>query len=89
VFDGKRYISESAVAQMTTRQTSTAMKQGYGLGWKTENGRFGHGGAYGTEMWIDPSRKRIAVFLVQHAGFPGDGQKSHETFLRASQALAE
>ena len=36
VFDGKRYLSESAVAQMTRKQTGAAVKDNYGLGWSTE-----------------------------------------------------
>ena len=49
---------------------------GYGLTWEIVNqpegmlllhsmGTFGHGGAFGTEGWIDPTRDLIRVLLVQ------------------------
>lgn len=70
VYDGKRYLSEAAVAQMTRNQTGDANKEGYGLGWSTGGDKFGHGGAYATGMTIDLKRGLITVFMVQHAGFP-------------------
>ena len=33
-------------------------------------GSFGHGGAYGTQAWIDPEKKRIFILLVQRATSP-------------------
>ena len=30
---------------------------------------FGHGGAYGTQAWIDPAKKRIYLLMVQRANF--------------------
>jgi CubicO group peptidase (beta-lactamase class C family) len=53
---------------------------GWGLGWclvRTPQGAsevlsagsFGHGGAYGTQAWIDPVKKRIYLLLVQRANF--------------------
>jgi CubicO group peptidase (beta-lactamase class C family) len=84
VYDGKRYLSEAAVTQMTRKQTGDAVKDDYGLGWSTGGGTFGHGGAYSTGMTIDPKRRLITVFMVQHAGFPRDGNKSQEAFRRAA-----
>jgi CubicO group peptidase (beta-lactamase class C family) len=83
VFEAKRYLSAEAVAEMTRKQTG-ALKEGYGLGWSVGGGTYGHGGAYATSMTIDPARGLIAVFLVQHAGFPGDGGKSQAAFLSAA-----
>jgi CubicO group peptidase (beta-lactamase class C family) len=87
VYEGKRYLSESAVRQMTSTQTGKLIdgrkgEAGYGLGWSTSRkaqsgnsavilGPCGHGGAYATHMGIDPERGLITVYLVQHAGFPG------------------
>jgi len=71
MFEGKRYLSEAAVKQMTAKQTGDAVPDGYGFGWFVGNGSFGHGGAYSTNMSIEPPRGLITVFLVQHAGFPG------------------
>ena len=84
VFEGKRYLSEAAVEQMTTKQTGENLKDDYGLGWSTGGGRFGHGGAYSTSMSIDPARGLITVFMVQHAGFPRDGDQSRAAFEKAA-----
>ncbi len=83
-FQGKRYLSEAAVRQMTSKQTG-ALAVGYGLGWATGGDSFGHGGAYATNMTIDARRGLIAVFMVQHAGFPGDGGKSQGAFQKAAR----
>src|SRR5262249_2446923 len=64
VAGGKRYLSEDAVRQMTSKQTGDALKEGYGLGWSTGGGTFGHGGAHATNMTIDPKHGLITVFLV-------------------------
>jgi len=87
VFKGKRYLSEAAVKEMTTKQTGAALKEQYGLGWATGAGSFGHGGAYSTNMTIDVKRGLITVFLVQHAGFPKDGNKSQGAFRKAAEEL--
>jgi hypothetical protein len=50
------------------------------------DGTFGHGGAYATNMTLDGKRGLITVFLVQHAGFPQDGGKSHAVFKEAAEA---
>jgi len=100
-FDGRRYLSETAVREMTSTQTGPLLnggkgENGYGLGWSTSNkspgdsgpaipGPCGHGGAYATNMSIDPGRKLITVYMVQHAGFPGvDGGKIHGAFTKAA-----
>ena len=60
------------------------LKDGYGLGWSTAGATFGHGGAYATNMTIDAKRGLITVFMVQHAGFPQDGGRSHGVFRQAA-----
>jgi len=85
--DGHRYLSEAAVKQMTTKQTAEALKDGYGLGWSTGGGNFGHGGAFATNMNIDSGRGLITVYMVQHNGFPGDGGKAQGAFRRAAEKL--
>lgn len=82
-FEGKRLLSEEAVKTMTSKQTG-ALKDGYGLGWSTHNGVFGHGGAFATNMNIDSHRGLITVFMVQHSGFPKDGGKSGGAFQNAA-----
>lgn len=87
VYQGKRYLSDAAVKEMTSRQTGEALKTSYGLGWSTGGGTFGHGGAYATNMTIDAKRGLITVFMVQHSGgFPGNGQQSLATFRKAAEA---
>jgi CubicO group peptidase (beta-lactamase class C family) len=85
--DGKRYLSEDAVRRMTSSQTGD-LPQKYGFGWSAGDGTCGHGGAYSTNMLIDVRRGLVFVFMVQHAGFPGDGGKSFEAFKSAAEKLA-
>ncbi len=86
VYRGKRYLSEAAVGQMTSTQTRD-LPQAYGFGWSTDRkpgSSFGHGGAYNTNMQIDPQRQLITIFMVQHAGYPGtDGDKILPAFKNA------
>jgi CubicO group peptidase (beta-lactamase class C family) len=86
-FEGKRYLSVAAVKEMTSKQTPAALKDPYGLGWTTGGGEFGHGGAYATNMTIDTKHGLITVFMVQHAGFPGDGGKAQGAFRKAALDL--
>ena len=85
VFKGKRLVSAAAVRQMTSKQTGDAVPEGYGFGWATDGASFGHGGALATNMSIDTKRGLILVFLVQHAGFPGNGDQSFAAFKDAAE----
>jgi CubicO group peptidase (beta-lactamase class C family) len=87
--DGKRYLSEAAVREMTRKQTGDAVLDGYGYGWATGGGIFGHGGAHATQMFIDPQRELITIYLVQHSGFPGEGEKSYAVFRKAAEEQRE
>lgn len=85
---GKRLLSEDAVRVMTTTQTGNLLsgpddENGYGLGWNTTSrdhsrawpdgiGVVHHGGAHGTNMWVDPQRAQIKVFMIAQAGWPSD-----------------
>lgn len=84
-FEGKRYLSETSIHEMTRRQTAETLKENYGLGWATGGDSFGHGGALSTNMSIDTKRGLITIFMVQHAGFPNDGNKSHGAFKKAAE----
>lgn len=84
--DGKRILSPAAVKQMTSIQTGDLKTgftpgNGWGIGCcvvrepqgTTESlspGSFGHGGAYGTQAWIDPSANRVYLLMVQRGNFP-------------------
>ncbi len=100
---GKRYLSEAAVQQMTSVQTSELKTgftdgNGWGLGWcivrqptgvtaSLSPGTFGHGGAYGTQGWIDPQRGMIFVLLIQRAKLPNsDGSDLRRVFQEAAVA---
>jgi len=65
---GGKLLSQSLVEEMHRKQTG-ALKENYGLGWQLlPNGAFGHGGAYGTYLYIDPAHNAAAVILTQTIG---------------------
>ncbi len=84
--DGVRYLKPESVQLMTTVQTGDLQTgftpgNGWGLGWCVVRapqgvsaglapGAFGHGGAYGTQAWIDPGKGAIYLLMVQRANFP-------------------
>lgn len=88
--NGRRYLKEETLKQMTTNQTGdmkVSFSDGMhmGLGFHIVNtpmgvteslspGSFGHGGAYGTQAWMDPVRKLAIVLLIQRAGLPNSDQ---------------
>ena len=84
--DGRRYLSEASVEKMTCNHTGdlrAGFTDGIvmGLGWQVVGtpsgvtemlsaGTFGHGGAFGTQGWIDPKKEMIFILMVQRSGFP-------------------
>lgn len=85
-FGGKQILSADAVKELSRRQTGEGLKQSYGLGCTVNDGVYGHGGAMATGMTIDSKRGFIAVWMVQHSGFPLDGNKAQSVFLQAAGA---
>ena len=83
-FRGKRVLSEAAVKQLTSRQTPAALPQSYGLGFSIEGDTYGHGGAYSTNMNVDPNCGLVAVFMVQNAGWREEGKQALPIFSRAA-----
>ena len=86
VHDGKRYLSEASLKQMTSKQTGE-LPAGYGFGWANDknSGCFGHGGAYATDMQVDPKHGLVLIYMVQHAGYAGpDGGKILPTFRKVA-----
>jgi CubicO group peptidase (beta-lactamase class C family) len=89
---GRRFVSKAAVEQMTRTQTGslkTGFVEGmsFGLGWGVVReplgvtgmlspGTFGHGGAHGTQGWIDPKQDLIAVLLIQRLKLQPNGDAS-------------
>lgn len=48
-------------------------------------GSFGHGGAYGTQAWIDPVAQRAMIVMTQRTNFPNaDGSQLREDFQKAA-----
>ncbi|MEX2093693.1 MAG: serine hydrolase domain-containing protein [Pirellulales bacterium] len=99
--DGKRIVSADAVHQMTTVKTGDLATgftpgNGWGLGWcivrepqdvtgMLSPGSFGHGGAYGTQGWVDPVKRRIFVLLIQRADLGNaDGSDLRKEFQQAA-----
>ena len=93
---GHRVLSETAVAEMTRTQTGdikTGFVDGmsWGLGWQVVKepkgvtgmlspGTYGHGGAFGTQAWIDPKRDLFVVLLIQRSDLPnGDASPMRKT----------
>ena len=79
VFHGHRILSEKAVQTMTSDQSGEANSH-YGFGFGTDGKSFTHGGAYSTNSRYDIERKVVTVFLVQHAGWFGNGKDTLHEF---------
>lgn len=84
IANGQRLLSEAAIREMSRRQTPETVKENYGLGWALNADTFGHGGAMATNMTIDPKLGLITIFMVQHAGFPGNGRDCQGAFRKAA-----
>jgi CubicO group peptidase (beta-lactamase class C family) len=102
-FDGKQYIKAQSVNLMTSLQTPGIKTgftpgNGWGLGWcvvREPQGvtamlspdSYGHGGAYGTQAWIDPQKGVIYILMVQRANFPNsDDSPVRKAFQEAASA---
>jgi CubicO group peptidase (beta-lactamase class C family) len=101
---GRRLLSRASVDLMTTLQTGDleaghSRGMGYGLAWAMVReplgalsyrsiGTFGHGGAFGTEGWIDPKRDMVEVMLIQ-SNEGGDDSERNAFFSLAASAITE
>jgi CubicO group peptidase (beta-lactamase class C family) len=46
-------------------------------------GAYGHGGAFGTQGWVDPEKDLIMVLLIQRTGLAnGDASEMRHQFQR-------
>lgn len=84
--DGVRILTPESVRAMTTLQTGALATgfvpgMGWGLGFAVvrqpqgvtamlSRGSYGHGGAFGTQGWLDPTRDRFAILMIARAGLP-------------------
>jgi len=97
--NGRRILSADAVGQMTSLQSGDLVTgftpgNGWGLGFclirepqgatdVLSAGSYGHGGAFGTQGWIDPKNEMIFVLLVARQNFGGgDGSEIRADFQR-------
>jgi len=83
--DGVRLLSAKSAAEMLRIHTPGIVTgftpgNGWGLGWcvveKPQGvtrllspGTFGHGGAWGTQGWVDPQRGLVFVLMIQRTNF--------------------
>lgn len=103
---GKRYLSRETLALMTTDHTGGLKSgftdgMGMGLGFQVvreptgvtamlSRGTYGHGGAHGTQGWIDPVKKTIHILLIQRAGLSnGDASPMRQAFQEAAASILE
>ena len=82
--NGKRILSAKSAADMTRTQTGgleTGFVPGmsFGYGWAVVKepkgvtammsaGTYGHGGAFGTQAWVDPKQDLFVILLIQRTG---------------------
>jgi CubicO group peptidase (beta-lactamase class C family) len=63
------------------------LPQSYGFGFAINpDGSFGHGGAYATNLTIDPARGLVTVWMVQNAGSPPEWKKCGDDFKKWAYA---
>ena len=49
------------------------------------SGTFGHGGAFGTQGWVDPVTKTVYVLMIQRTELPNsDGSNIRKQFQKAA-----
>ncbi|MFM2168258.1 MAG: hypothetical protein RIS79_2629 [Verrucomicrobiota bacterium] len=100
----KRLISAETLHLMATNHTGEMKAgfsdgMGMGLGFQVVRqptgvtamlspGTFGHGGAHGTQGWIDPTTKTIYILLIQRTGLQptGDASPMRQAFQEAAAA---
>ncbi len=89
------------MASLQTEGLTTGFTPGssWGLGWcwvaepqgvtaALSPGSFGHGGAYGTQVWLDPVKQRGYLLLWQRADLPNsDGSDLRRDFQNAAAAV--
>ncbi len=82
--DGKRYLSHAAMDELRREQTGKT-KVNYSLGYHLRNGMFGHDGAYGTDLSVNPKTGMVAIFMVQCTG--GDQWAARDSFLQTATKI--
>lgn len=102
----RRIVSADAVKQMTSLQTAKlptnwGRRNSWGLGWCLINrprgasaglspGSYGHGGLFGTQVWIDPTRQAVFILLTQRIDFEdSDSSDVRRDFQRLAAAALD
>jgi CubicO group peptidase (beta-lactamase class C family) len=101
---GRRYLSDESFKEMTRIQTGDLKTgfvdgMGFGFGWGVVRephgvtamlsaGTFGHGGAYGTQAWLDPANDRFYLLMVQRANFPNSDASDLRRVFQETAAAA-
>ena len=105
-WNGKKIVSRDAMNLMTHTQTGdirTGFTEGmsWGYGWAVVKqpagitamlspGTFGHGGAFGTQGWVDPAKDMIFVLMIQRAKLPNsDASPIRKALQEAAVAALE
>jgi CubicO group peptidase (beta-lactamase class C family) len=99
-----RVLSAESVAAMTRVQTGDLPAaftpgMGFGFGWAVVRtpagvtemlspGSYGHGGAFGTQGWIDPHQDLFVVLLIQRTGLPNSDASKLRYELQAAAVAA-
>lgn len=101
-----RVVSEKAVAEMTKVQTGDIKTgfvdgMGFGYGWAVVRepkgvtaalsaGSYGHGGAFGTQAWIDPAQDLFVILMIQRTGLPNaDGSPMRQALQELAAAAVK
>jgi CubicO group peptidase (beta-lactamase class C family) len=101
--DGRTYLSKAAVQQLRTVASGDlktgftdgnswglsvcVVREPQGVSATLSPGSYGHGGAYGTQAWIDPVKGVAYVLMVQRANFPNaDNSEVRKAFQTAASA---
>jgi CubicO group peptidase (beta-lactamase class C family) len=79
--EGKRYLTHAAMEELRKEQTGET-KINYSLGYHLRNGMFGHDGAYGTDLSVNPKTGMITIFMIQCTS--GDQWAARDLFLKTA-----
>lgn len=97
--NGKRVLSEKAAKELISIHSGATVTgftpgNGWGIGWcvvkepqgptaALSKGSAGHGGAFGTQGWIDPEKQMAFVLMIQRSGLPnGDASQMRQDLQR-------
>jgi len=102
--DGKVYVKPESIKLMSSIQTGEiktgftegngwglgvcVVRQPQGVSAMLSPGTFGHGGAWGTQAWIDPVKGLAYILMVQRTNFPNSDASDLRKDFQAAAAAA-